>query len=99
MYKFVIQLICLFFCLGGVVNAAPPYSYIPLPLPEVQTQGNENINRNNWKLVYVDSEETVKEDGKATNAFDGNTETYWHTAWSDSDVPHEVQINMEKNTL
>jgi hypothetical protein len=51
----------------------------------------------NWKLLYVDSEEIVAENGHATNAFDGNPNTYWHTVWSTNPVPpppHEIQIDL-----
>jgi peptidoglycan/xylan/chitin deacetylase (PgdA/CDA1 family) len=49
-----------------------------------------------WKLLYVDSQETVGENGAATNAFDGNTSTIWHTQWYSSSpaLPHEIQIDM-----
>jgi hypothetical protein len=54
------------------------------------------IPQNNWTLHYVDSEELSGEDGAATNAFDGNTGTIWHTEWYNSDPPHphEIQINL-----
>jgi len=43
---------------------------------------NDNfISQQAWSLVSVDSEETQAEDGHATNAFDGDTSTYWHTEW------------------
>ncbi len=50
----------------------------------------------NMSLHYVDSEELVAEDGRATNAFDGDTATIWHTQWKDAapPPPHEIQINL-----
>ncbi len=49
-----------------------------------------------WTLNYVDSEETVGEDGAAANAFDGNTGTIWHTEWLSSNPthPHEIRIDL-----
>jgi len=44
----------------------------------------------------VDSQETVGENGAATNAFDGKSTTYWHTQWFNTvaPLPHEIQINL-----
>jgi hypothetical protein len=54
------------------------------------------ISKSAWSLLYVDSEETSAEDGAATNAFDDNTSTYWHTQWSGGSPahPHEIQIDL-----
>jgi hypothetical protein len=54
------------------------------------------ISQDNWSLQYVDSEELSGEDGAATNAFDTNTGTIWHTEWESSSPthPHEIQINL-----
>ena len=35
----------------------------------------------------ADSEEKAKENGAIGNALDGNTDTYWHTNWSDNSKP------------
>ena len=47
-------------------------------------------------VVKVDSEETAGEDGKAANAVDGNTNTFWHTQWQDAtpECPHEIIIKL-----
>ncbi|WP_281887729.1 M6 family metalloprotease domain-containing protein [Paenibacillus sp. YYML68] len=54
------------------------------------------IPQTNWTLRYVDSQETNWENGAATNAFDGNANTIWHTGYSSGDVPmpHEIQIDL-----
>ena len=54
------------------------------------------IPQTNWSLVYADSEETSAENGKATNAFDGSTSTFWHTQYTGSAPahPHEIQIDL-----
>ncbi len=54
------------------------------------------ISRANWSLVYADSQEKTAEDGSAVNAFDGNSNTFWHTQWYGANpaVPHEIQINL-----
>lgn len=56
---------------------------------------DEFVSQANWKLLYVDSEETVKADDPATNAFDDSPSTFWHTEWDESKTPpHEIQIDM-----
>jgi hypothetical protein len=47
-------------------------------------------------LAYADSQETIGEDGRAVNAFDGNTSTIWHTQWlgANPPPPHEIQIDL-----
>lgn len=55
-------------------------------------------------LIYVDSEELVDEYAPATNALDGNPNTFWHTEWSPSGVgepgyPHEIQLDLGENAV
>ena len=54
------------------------------------------LTKSAWSLAYVDSQETAQENGAATNAFDGDPATYWHTRWSGvvDPMPHEIQINL-----
>lgn len=53
------------------------------------------ISQKRWKLEYVDSQEAAGY--AATNAFDGNPTTFWHTQFSQTALqkePHEIQIDM-----
>jgi len=54
------------------------------------------IPRTGWSLKYVDSQESKCENGAAVNAFDGNTNTIWHTQYcpTTAKLPHEIQIDM-----
>jgi hypothetical protein len=54
------------------------------------------LSRTNWTIFYVDSHETVKDNGAVVNATDGNANSIWHSAWypTDAPVPHEVQIDL-----
>jgi hypothetical protein len=47
------------------------------------------------KVVTVDSEETVGEDGRGVNAVDGNPNTIWHTQWQDASPPHPHEIILQ----
>lgn len=52
------------------------------------------IPQSNYILHYADSEQPGY--GEATNAFDGDTETIWHTNFDDASypLPHEIQIDL-----
>jgi hypothetical protein len=54
------------------------------------------IPQTGWSLISADSQETSAENGKATNAFDGSTSTFWHTQYTGSvtPYPHEIQIDL-----
>src|ERR1039457_6443024 len=47
-------------------------------------------------VVKVDNEETAGENGRGTNAVDGNPNTIWHTQWQDAtpECPHEIIIEL-----
>ncbi len=64
--------------------ACDPVDYVYQMLPQCR-----------YDLKFVDSEETSN-GGFATNAFDGDPNTIWHTEWVDQDPlhPHEIQINL-----
>ncbi|MDQ3812665.1 MAG: discoidin domain-containing protein, partial [Armatimonadota bacterium] len=54
-----------------------------------------------WKVLWVDSEETVTEDGVAENAFDGQSASIWHTEYSSQtpDHPHRLVIDLGSSWL
>jgi hypothetical protein len=63
----------------------------------ITTVSNENIiSKDDWSVIYYDSEETAGENGKAANSIDGDENTYWHTAWSSSAPthPHEIVLDL-----
>jgi len=56
----------------------------------------KSISHLNWTIAYVDSEESVSEDGSASNAINGQTSDFWHTAWSQEQPghPHQLVIDL-----
>lgn len=58
------------------------------------------VSPTSLRVVKVDSEETVGEDGKGANAVDGNPSTFWHTQWQDDspEPPHEIIIALSQAT-
>jgi len=55
-----------------------------------------STNRIKLTVIKVDSEEIAGENGSATNAVDGNLDTFWHTVWQDNapEPPHEIIIQL-----
>ncbi|GID92394.1 discoidin domain-containing protein [Amorphoplanes digitatis] len=56
----------------------------------------QRVPRVTMKVRSADSQETVGENGRATNVLDGNTATYWHTQWQAAAPahPHEIQLDL-----
>ncbi len=54
------------------------------------------IPQTGWSLLSVDSQETTCYNGAATNAFDGNPATLWHTQFCGGapPTPHQISINL-----
>ena len=57
---------------------------------------NTILPQNEMTIIFVDSEELIAVDAKATNILDGDVDTSWHTEWSVVDPvhPHEVQVDL-----
>jgi PKD repeat protein len=68
----------------------------PSPATRVITVLSSTIPRSGWSVRYVDSQELSGENGAASNVFDGNNATIWHTQYipTSAPVPHEIQINL-----
>lgn len=76
------------FSVSATGTGIPPAGALPTSAP---------IAQSGWSLVSADSQESSAENGAATNAFDGNPATLWHTAWSSAKpapLPHEIQIDL-----
>ncbi|MCK5834420.1 MAG: alpha-L-fucosidase [Lentisphaeria bacterium] len=79
------------------VTAGPECSY-KLPKKEVLLRRVFGMANLNWKILSVDSQETLKEDGRAINAIDGDPKTKWLTQWSEKkpNHPHHIAIDLGK---
>lgn len=67
---------------------------------ELFTTGGNEIPRTGWSIT-ADSEETDDQQAPATNAIDGDTATFWHSAWepapddvNDAELPHQLVIDL-----
>ncbi|MEM9089813.1 MAG: DUF4347 domain-containing protein [Cyanobacteria bacterium P01_F01_bin.53] len=85
------------FVANSEVNGNPWTSVAELNV--LDTSGNA-ISQANWSLVSVNSQETAAEFAPATQAFDGNANTFWHTEWAppgeanDPAHNHEIVIDL-----
>ncbi len=48
----------------------------------------KKLSRKKWKVLFADSEELEGNDGNATNVFDLQPTTFWHTEWMNSAPKH-----------
>ena len=61
----------------------------------IDAEGKE-IPREEYNIVFADSEELSQENGLANLLADNQPTTYWHTAWSKNEkqLPHQVIIDL-----
>lgn len=55
------------------------------------------LPREEWVIVYADSEELIQANNSADNIFDLQESTYWHSEWSSVDSPkppHRIVIDL-----
>ena len=91
---------------NGIAIDAPDYDYAGTSRPygdgydigayEFTGVAYFPIDRTNWSVEFVDSEETIGDDGEAENSFDGDPDTFWCTQWTPTSPahPHEIQIDL-----
>ena len=67
-------------------------------LTEIELIGADGkpLKKDAWKVIYVDTEETVGNEGIAEYLFDGDLKTYWHSQWQGKakPFPHHVIIDL-----
>jgi hypothetical protein len=82
------------------LNACDPAGNCATVTRVVTVQGGcDALDRSTWSLVSVDSQEIGT---PATNAFDGQPDTLWHTRWvfADPPPPHHIVIDVgDERTL
>ncbi|QEH41611.1 discoidin domain-containing protein [Chitinophaga sp. XS-30] len=82
---------------GYPINSAMALTYFVVTVtPPVYAE----INRSNWTILEVDSEEANGEgpnNGRAIFALDGLLNTFWHTQWDGGEppLPHHIAIDMQ----
>lgn len=84
-----------FFCLEALSSqAGDPYA--SMAELEILDKNGEKLSRQHWKLIYADSEEVDAANNVATNVFDLQESTIWHTSYSveKDPYPHQIVIDL-----
>src|SRR5262249_55269567 len=62
----------------------------------INTSVGSLILKQQFRVMSVDSQELVGENGAATNAIDGNPATFWHSEWfqQTAPLPHTLVLDL-----
>jgi len=87
-----------FFCLEALSSHGGD-DYAAIAELELLGEDGKPVSRQHWKVVYADSEELDVANNLATNVFDLQESTFWHTNYSTSKPkhPHQLVINLGEN--
>jgi beta-galactosidase len=90
-----------YFCLEAL-NAYGNDPYAAIAELELLGEDGKPVSRQHWKVLYADSEETDAANNIATNVFDLQESTFWHTNYSTTKAsyPHQLVIDLgEEKTI
>lgn len=87
------------FCIE-TLNAHDGKPFAAIAELDVLDPDGNSISHLNWTIAYVDSEELAGEDGSVSNAIDGQSANFWHSAWKNSQPkhPHRLIIDLGAET-
>ncbi|NDV59507.1 beta-galactosidase [Bacteroides sp. 519] len=68
---------------------------------ELLGENGERLSRQHWKVVYADSEEAEEANNIASNVFDLQESTIWHTSYSinKDPFPHQLVIDLGEDKV
>lgn len=84
-----------YFCLEAL-NSHGGDPYASMAELEILGEDGKPVSRQHWKVVYADSEETIDANNIASNVFDLQESTFWHTDYSTKkpNYPHQIVIDL-----
>jgi beta-galactosidase len=80
-----------FFCIEAL-NSHGGDDYASMAELELMGEDGKPVSRQHWKVVYADSEELDDANNVATNVFDLQESTFWHTNYSKDKPKHPHQL-------
>lgn len=83
-----------YFCLEGVSNYDGT-NIAAVAEMDVLGEDGKPVSRENWKIVYADSEETRSGNRTADKVFDLQESTFWQTV-DNTAYPHQIVIDLGK---
>ncbi len=89
-----------FFCIEAL-SSHNGDNYAAMAELEILGDDGKPISRQHWKVVYADSEELNVANNVATNVFDLQESTFWHTNYSSINpkYPHQLVIDLGEDTI
>lgn len=89
-----------FFCLEAL-NSHGGDDYAAIAELELLGENGKPISRQHWKVIYADSEELDEANNVATNVFDLQESTFWHTNYSTTKAkhPHQIVIDLGEDQM
>lgn len=86
-----------YFCLEAI-NSQGSDDYTAIAELEILGEDGKPLPRQHWKVVYADSEETGAANNIASNVFDLQESTFWHTNYTATKTkhPHQIIIDLEE---
>jgi Beta-galactosidase len=89
-----------YFCLESL-NSHRGDNYAAIAELELLGEDGKPISRQHWKVVYADSEETNDANNIASNVFDLQESTFWHTDYSTINPghPHHIVIDLGEDKV
>lgn len=85
-----------YFCLEAIDSFGGD-DYSAIAELEILGEDGKPLSRQHWKVVYADSEETEVANNIASNVFDLQESTFWHTNYSTTKMKHPHQIVIDLN--
>ncbi|GAB6008750.1 beta-galactosidase [Dysgonomonas reticulitermitis] len=87
-----------FFCLEAL-NSHGGDDYTSIAELEVLGSDGKPVSRQQWKIIYADSEEKDVANNVASNVYDLQESTFWHTSYSGVSTkhPHQIVVDMGQN--
>ncbi|MDL2247396.1 beta-galactosidase [Bacteroides sp. OttesenSCG-928-J23] len=89
-----------YFCLEAL-NAHGKDPHAAIAELELLGEDGQRLSRQHWKVVYADSEEVDAANNIASNVFDLQESTIWHTGYSihQDPYPHHIVIDLGEDKV
>jgi beta-galactosidase len=89
-----------YFCLEAL-NSFGNDDFASIAELEILGADGKRLSRQHWKVIYADSEEADDANNIASNVFDLQESTIWHTSYSiiKDKFPHSIVIDVGENKI
>ncbi|MDQ1769277.1 cellulase family glycosylhydrolase [Labilibaculum sp. A4] len=89
-----------YFCLEAL-NSFGDDNFASIAELEILGKDGKPLSRQHWKVIYADSEELDAANNTASNVFDLQESTIWHTNYSTTKAgfPHQIVIDLGEEKL